>query len=973
VRALRLAAAFGAILLVLAVAAAWQVPPHLDWNRYRARIAAIASARMGRPVVIGGDVRLLLLPEAVLVADRVTLADHGDGVSARIGALRLRVALGPLLRGRLVPRRLQLDDPKIVLPWPVPRGAASAVPPGVAGGFSASVEGGALVLGGVELSGINGGIQVDADTGAFSAQGVARLAGLPWRFTALIGAPGRDGISLLTVTLDGQQAALGAGGTLRGRILAGGAVEAVLALRGNDLSRLLPAPSVPWRVQGPLSASDGEIRAPALDFLLGPSAGEGSATLRLGPAGALTAQLHVGRLPLDGWGGAALGARTALPVRLNVSADAASLMGGLIHDLAADIVLGKDAPVLTATAVLPGGAAFRMRSTASAPMQPEAAANATLQAPDVPALLAWVRPWAPSIVDWAALAHPGTAKLAGELHWQPGTLAVRALAGVVDGVAVKGEAGVVQGPRMTMAATLALDRLTLPAGVVTASPWQALRQWQSTLGAPFAGFDGKFDIQVADMHIGSAAFGHVVLQAQAAAGGIALHRLAADYGGVHAELSGGYGRDGGVADGRLDITAADAAAVAWPAAWGSPPAALWHGPMHLDLVASGPPQGIAGQVRGDLGDLRAEAEGRFDSIAPRLSATITIRHPGAPRLLASVGANFLGATGGTDWLGAGSVAVLTHLIAAPGHLTMQDVSIAAGGLRVAGVGEADFSGGEPAIAANVSAQNLVLPALPMGAAPLPLWLARGWHGRLRISADQVAADRHLVATNAAVALTVNEAAVLADEVGADVAGGRLTGQAAADLGAPAPAWAMRFALAGASVDQMPAAAASSLRGGTLDLAADLQASGSSLNALTATMAGDLRGTVRGATLAGIDLSKLAKLLAAHGPRLRAALAGAMAGGDTGPLSGPFQIDFASGVAHMAGVVLGGEAGTVDLSGNWDMANGNVDARLRALPGVPSPPALNVQWSAGKRAIDTQSGVAWASAKPRRGSIGPERR
>jgi hypothetical protein len=292
VRAVTRLAGLGAALVVLALLAAWQVPPHLDWTRYRGAIASFASARMGRPVTLGGQVRLLLLPDAMLVADGVTLADRGDGVSARIGSLRLRVALGPLLRGRLVARRLELDDPAVVLPWPLPRGAGGDVPRRVAGGFSARVEGGSLRISGLAFSGVTGGVQTDPDTGAFSAQGVARLAGLPWRFTALIGAPGPDGVSLLTVTLDGQDAALGTGGTLRGRVLAGGTVKGVLSLRGDNLARLVPGPATAWRVQGAVGvAGRGQRHAAAwrravADRGVARRAGDAGRLERVGGAGA---------------------------------------------------------------------------------------------------------------------------------------------------------------------------------------------------------------------------------------------------------------------------------------------------------------------------------------------------------------------------------------------------------------------------------------------------------------------------------------------------------------------------------------------------------------------------------------------------------------------------------------------------------------------------------------------------------------
>ena len=102
-----------ALLLGLAGLATWQIPPRLDWARLRPRVAALASAELGRPVAIGGDVAITLLPQAVVVAKDVSLADRGDGISARIGALRLRVAFWPLLRGRVLPRELMLDRPAV--------------------------------------------------------------------------------------------------------------------------------------------------------------------------------------------------------------------------------------------------------------------------------------------------------------------------------------------------------------------------------------------------------------------------------------------------------------------------------------------------------------------------------------------------------------------------------------------------------------------------------------------------------------------------------------------------------------------------------------------------------------------------------------------------------------------------------------------------------------------------------------------
>ena len=242
-----------AVTGVLGVAA-WQIPPLLDWSRYRSAIAVYASARLGRHVTIGGQVRLTLLPRAMLMADDVTLADRGDGISARIGTLRLEIALGGLLAGQVMPRSLTIDKPVVTLPWPLPRGTAPVMRPAAGQAFSATIEDGTLLLGGIVLRTMSASFRTDPDTGAFGAQGSAMVAGLPWRFTALTGAPGGDGVSPLTLTLDGQAAYVrtkapsmqGTGAAFHGRILRDGTVAGRLALRGPDLSRLGPAPAVSW-------------------------------------------------------------------------------------------------------------------------------------------------------------------------------------------------------------------------------------------------------------------------------------------------------------------------------------------------------------------------------------------------------------------------------------------------------------------------------------------------------------------------------------------------------------------------------------------------------------------------------------------------------------------------------------------------------------------------------------------------------
>ncbi len=142
------------LLFGVAVAAAWFVPRFLDWGQYRGAVEAVASAGLGRPVRIAGPIRLSLLPQATLVAGDVSLADIGDGASAVATQLRLQVALGALLAGRIEPRDLVLREPQMRLPWPLTAlvSHTGAPPPGL----HARVEDGTLAIGGLQVTDITG-------------------------------------------------------------------------------------------------------------------------------------------------------------------------------------------------------------------------------------------------------------------------------------------------------------------------------------------------------------------------------------------------------------------------------------------------------------------------------------------------------------------------------------------------------------------------------------------------------------------------------------------------------------------------------------------------------------------------------------------------------------------------------------------------------------------------------------------------
>ncbi|MFC7608893.1 hypothetical protein [Teichococcus aestuarii] len=59
-------------------------------------------------------------------------------------------------------------------------------------------------------------------------------------------------------------------------------------------------------------------------------------------------------------------------------------------------------------------------------------------------------------------------------------------------------------------------------------------------------------------------------------------------------------------------------------------------PLSLRLSGSGPAGALALRGGLELGDLRAELNGTLDLALPRYAGALTLRHPGAPRLLAEL-------------------------------------------------------------------------------------------------------------------------------------------------------------------------------------------------------------------------------------------------------------------------------------------------------------------------------------------------
>ncbi len=329
-------------LIVVLIAAVLIVPGMIDWNDYKKEITAQAKAITGRELVIGGDIKITVLPAPALRVNDVRLANLAGTSSptlARLKSLEVRVAFGPLLTGRIEVETVKLVEPVIELEvladgrknWEFgtkPDESTAAKPsapaaPGKTGATvpairldSFTIESGTLVYrdtkaGTVErVEAINAKIAAGSLSGPFESTGSLRARGMPLRFDVTAGKIIEERTMPLTVSLGAGGAKAQVSGTVvnltevprfRGKLKGegtslAGVIQAVQT--GETLPGFLgQAFSLEGNVLA--SAEGGEVKD--LDIALGDSKATGAATVKFGKVVNTQAQLAVNRIDLDKW------------------------------------------------------------------------------------------------------------------------------------------------------------------------------------------------------------------------------------------------------------------------------------------------------------------------------------------------------------------------------------------------------------------------------------------------------------------------------------------------------------------------------------------------------------------------------------------------------------------------------------------------------------------------------------------------
>jgi hypothetical protein len=104
-----------AIAIILALVAALVAPAVVDWNHYRGAVEAEASRLSGLNVHVNGSIDARLLPSPVITLHDVEAGEADHRPRLRAGMLKVELALGPLLRGRMQASEVRLIAPEASL------------------------------------------------------------------------------------------------------------------------------------------------------------------------------------------------------------------------------------------------------------------------------------------------------------------------------------------------------------------------------------------------------------------------------------------------------------------------------------------------------------------------------------------------------------------------------------------------------------------------------------------------------------------------------------------------------------------------------------------------------------------------------------------------------------------------------------------------------------------------------------------
>lgn len=946
----RLLAALG-LLVLLAVGGLWVGPRFVDWEPWRDRLADLATLQLGRPVTLEGPVQLELLPQPVIRAGGVAVGEAGEEYSFTARMLRVRLDLPALLRGRLSPREIALVGADVTLPWP-PGPLLAFRPPSWITQLDAHLEDGRVRLGAAVLEGVSGRLTSGGLSQSLEMTGAFTWNGRATRFTASLGRPGWDGVATFEVALVLPEVL----GNARGVLIPGTGFEGQVEVSGPNLAALLPSPAGAFRAAGRLTASAELIAADELSIEIGGNPARGAVALRLIPAPRLDLALVASRLDLDGWVGALRGAGVRpWPVSIDLSAEAGTYRGITLRRLRGAAFLEEGRLTLSDISLLLPGETQLDLAGATAGQRLEIGAR--FAGPDIRTSLAALG--LPVEELDPTLLRQGEGRM--RLVLEDAQAAMPEFVASFGDIQLSGAGVLRHGARPALGLGLSINTLELPRWLPQGfDPVRATR----ALGA----VDLNLRLAADRVVRGDALLERAALDAALEGGRLTLRRLSGRLAGVDIATSGvlTLAPQPRLQDLNFEATGSSGQAFfqLLPGGWPDRQA-LAEQPLALRLSGAGTLEALALRGTAELGELRLEASGTLDAPQRRGQVALTLRHPGAPRLMAEA----FGARPG-PWLGEGSFSLITALAVAPDGIRTENFELVAAALRARGTLALETAGPRPRLRGRISAETLPLP-FPGWAAtdPIGLGALAGLDAEVELEAARLAIGAAMV-QEAAATLRLSEGRLRLEGMRAALAGGRLEATLTAEV---EPGLPPRLSLAGRLAE---ATLGAPLFGMPVDLTAArgdanfaLEAVGHSPAALLATLSGQVQLNLRDGVLTGFDLAGAAQASAgADALAAEQAVREALRRGATAFDRLEAEAALAAGRLRLEkGRMVAEGGGTAALAGEIDLPRGTLDLRLLARPDMPDAPDLGLRLTGpaeAPRALPETSG--WARWRAERG-------
>ncbi|MBO1076274.1 AsmA family protein [Roseomonas marmotae] len=951
-------------LPLLLAAALWFVPRMTDWNEHRDRLAILAAGRLGQPVMLTGPVKLTLLPQPMLEAGGVTIGGAqgsapDGGISIQAEALRLRLDLGALLRLQLEPREVVLVGAEIRLPWPPTSGQSFRPPPWLTE-LRGRIEDSRIAIGSVMLDDVTAELAAGSATDALNIDGRFRWRGLDTSFRTTIGRPGWDDAAPLNLTVSAASASLSASGVL----LPEGGFEGSIQGGGSDLAALLPGPGGSFRLRGKLSATADLLTASELTMDLGGSPVRGAATLRLAPVPRLDVALVTGRVVLDPWVAALRNASAPrLPFGIDLSAEAATLHGITLRRLrAAAFVEGERLTLSDISAILPGDTEVEMSGVTTVGLPAAGGAGRKLEmairfhgtALRATLLALGLRLDATD----PTLLRQGEGRM--RLVLEESQAAMPEFVATIDGARVSG-AGVLRfGARPALGLGLNFDHLDLDG-------WLPEQVNLLSLATGNPGWDANLRLAAEQAQWRGVSMERLSVDAALEGGRLTARRVAARIAGADLALSGTMAPGASGAPARLTDMALEATAPVarpllafMPGTWDET-APITNQPLALRVSANGPLNALALRTGLDLGEARLEANGTLDALAPRYAGSLTLRHPGAQRLISEMLGLPL-----PLWLGEGSFSVISGISIGRGGAQADHFDMVAGEARLGGqLTLALAPAARPRLTGRLQAERLPLPAPKGGEEPLPLWPLSWVDADLTVTAAQLLAPWLPPMQQFTGSLRLNGGVLQLDQAQAMLRGGQWEGAATLDSTAVPPMLDLQSRLGGIGLGGPLAGTPLDISTGQLEGDVSLKATGHSPAAMLSTLEGAARLGVRNGVMTGADLASALRVASqpdAAEKELRHALLNGATGFDR--LEAMLRLRAGRAEVEQGSLMLNDQA-AAGVAGEIDLAHGGVDLVLTLMP--PEGPPFGLRMAGPLRqprlVPDLADWLRWRAERP----------